>query len=298
MNYCQEEILKMNIISESQTCAPFIGVRKHCLLTDGNGVTTLAAFHGCPLSCKYCLNPQCKDDSKIWKHMTPSQLYDYVKDDDIYFQATGGGIVFGGGEPLLYPLFIKQFSEQYNPNKWKISIESSLNVNNEYLRELLPHVDEYIVDIKDMSSRVYMSYTGENNRRVIENLKYLITEGVSDRIIVRVPHISGFNTDEDVKQSVSMLQRMGIKSIEEFQYVSDRRNECRSCQSIKRGKVVCNVLKKIRTLIAEANNIEYNSGECNNTGLCAGTCPKCDAELSYLTKEIYKLKHAGVAIKL
>ena len=37
---------------------PILGVNRHRLLIDGEGVTTLVAFHGCPLHCKYCLNPQ------------------------------------------------------------------------------------------------------------------------------------------------------------------------------------------------------------------------------------------------
>ena len=36
---------------------PIIGISRHRLGVDGNGVTTLVAFHGCNLQCKYCLNP-------------------------------------------------------------------------------------------------------------------------------------------------------------------------------------------------------------------------------------------------
>ena len=45
---------------------PMIGICRHRLVTDGQGVTTLVAFHGCPLRCKYCLNAQClrADDSR------------------------------------------------------------------------------------------------------------------------------------------------------------------------------------------------------------------------------------------
>ena len=45
--------------------APFIGIKRHKLNTDGNGVTTLVGFHGCPLNCKYCLNPQTKSSDGI-----------------------------------------------------------------------------------------------------------------------------------------------------------------------------------------------------------------------------------------
>lgn len=77
--------------------ADIIGISRHRIGVDGAGVTTLAAFHGCTLACKYCLNPHCSDHSKIWKRFTPQELYDEVKKDSLYFVATGGGICFGGG---------------------------------------------------------------------------------------------------------------------------------------------------------------------------------------------------------
>src|SRR5574344_2221516 len=78
-----------------------IGLSRHRIGVDGAGVTTLVAFHGCPLSCKYCLNPQALSPKRVWKRFTPEELFHKVKKDDLYFRATGGGVTFGGGEPLL-----------------------------------------------------------------------------------------------------------------------------------------------------------------------------------------------------
>ena len=69
--------------------------------TDGQGVTTLVAFHDCPLRCKYCLNMQCLQADGVWKQMSVQEIQDEVMVDNLYFQATGGGVTFGGGEPLL-----------------------------------------------------------------------------------------------------------------------------------------------------------------------------------------------------
>ena len=81
--------------------AKIIGISRHRIGVDGPGVTTLVAFHGCTLSCKYCLNPKSIDPKVKGKRYTPSQLYDEIKKDNLYFLATGGGVTFGGGEPLL-----------------------------------------------------------------------------------------------------------------------------------------------------------------------------------------------------
>ena len=59
------------------------------------------------------------------------------------------------------------------------------------------------------------------------------------------------------------------------------------------GKSKCKVLKDIRKKIAEANDIAYVTSDCKYKGECAGTCPKCEAELRYLEEELAKRKNLG-----
>ena len=59
------------------------------------------------------------------------------------------------------------------------------------------------------------------------------------------------------------------------------------------GKSKCKVLKDIRKKIAEANDIAYVTSECKYQGECAGTCPKCEAEVRYLEEELAKRKNLG-----
>ena len=73
--------------------APLIGISRHRLSTDGEGVTTLVAFHGCPLRCKYCLNPQSLHSEGIWKNYDCEQLYEEVRQDELFFLATNGNNV-------------------------------------------------------------------------------------------------------------------------------------------------------------------------------------------------------------
>ena len=105
----------------------FIGFKRHCIATDGEGVTTLAAFWGCPLRCKYCLNPQSLREETKCTEYTPEELYERVKIDDLYFVATRGGVTFGGGEPLLQTDFIESFRSLCG-DRWRIYAETSLNV--------------------------------------------------------------------------------------------------------------------------------------------------------------------------
>lgn len=199
------------------TTAKIFGINRHRLTTDGEGVTTLVAFSGCPLRCKYCINKTSWDLSK-GRDYTPESLFEEVKIDQLYFLATHGGITFGGGEPLLQVDFIKEFRELCGP-QWQILAETSLNVPFENVATLDAVLDGYIVDIKDMNPEIYKAYTGKDNALVLSNLEWLLQHGDTNRVMARVPHIPDFNTDEDVAQSIERLKAMGVMHIDEFHYI-------------------------------------------------------------------------------
>ena len=68
-----------------------------------------------------------------------------------------GGIVFGGGEPLLNAEYIKEVCDLVPP-KWKIRIETSLNVKWDKIELLLPYIDQWIIDIKDSNTEIYKNF--------------------------------------------------------------------------------------------------------------------------------------------
>lgn len=201
--------------------APFIGIVRHRIQTDGKGVSTLAAFHGCPLHCRYCLNPQCQREG-VWRIFTPESLYEEVKIDQLYFLATGGGITFGGGEPSMYPDFIVRFREICDP-EWNLTLETSLNVPADNIRRLSSVVNQFIIDIKETNDEIYRHYTGLSNRRALDNLQELLQEGHCDDLVVRLPLIEGYNTQEDIERSAEKLRAMGVEHFDFFAYRTDIR---------------------------------------------------------------------------
>lgn len=194
-----------------------IGIDRLRMASDGEGVTTLVAGAGCPLRCRYCLNPQCFERSDIIRSYPIQKLIDILKVDDLYFQATGGGVVFGGGEPLLQAGFIHEFKRSC-PEQWKISLESSLAVPEEALLQVIDDIDFFLIDIKDMNSEIYQKYTGLDNRRVLANLKILAKRGLAEKTRIRVPLIPDYNTEEDRSESVRLLKEMGFSDFDLFRY--------------------------------------------------------------------------------
>jgi len=67
---------------------------------------------------------------------------------------------------------------------------------------------------------------------------------------------------------------------------------------MERGKQICRILKDIRVRIAEENDIEFITSECTHKGDCAGTCPKCEAEVRYLESQLARRRASGRTMRL
>lgn len=197
---------------------PVFAIERHRLTTDGQGVTTLVGAYGCPLQCRYCINPHAWNPATLEKcrHLTPQQLYERVKVDNLYFLATGGGVTFGGGEALLHAPFIAAFRQVCGP-AWHLAAETSLHVPAHNLEQALEAVDEFIVDIKDMDERIYESYTGQPQGPLEENLRLLSV--FPERTKIRVPRIPSYNTDDNIQMSLERLKEMGFTQTEVFDYL-------------------------------------------------------------------------------
>lgn len=197
--------------------ARIIGISRHRLLTDGDGVTTLVSFYGCPLRCRYCLNPQSFGPDRFFREYTPESLYQEVRIDELYFLATDGGVTFGGGEPCLYPQFINDFRGLCG-NQWSLTLETSLNVPVAHVEALLPVVNSLIIDIKDWNTGIYRSYTQHDNSPVTANLHLLARQNRQDDCIIRLPLIPGYNTDADRQASRHALEAIGFTRFDLFTY--------------------------------------------------------------------------------
>lgn len=197
--------------------AKIIGIARHRLSTDGDGVTTLVAFHGCPLHCRYCLNPQSLGDGGRFREYTPESLYREVRIDELYFLATNGGVTFGGGEPCLRPDFIRRFRELCG-DSWHINLETSLNVPADNIASLLPVVNTLIIDIKDLNPEIYRNYTGQDNSLVLSNLRLIADSGRQNDCIIRIPLIPEFNTNADRDASRVALEQLGFTRFDLFTY--------------------------------------------------------------------------------
>ena len=174
---------------------PLLALARLRMGIDGAGITTLVAGAGCPLHCRWCINRRLLKEGAP-EQVTSAQLLERVRIDDLYFRASGGGVTFGGGEPLLHAEFLRQF------------------------RSLTPDeaADEFIVDCKDMNPEIYRRYSGGDRDLMVSNLRRLLDLAGAERILVRVPLIPDYNTEKDQESSAASLKSLGITRFDLFPY--------------------------------------------------------------------------------
>ncbi|MDE6192605.1 MAG: radical SAM protein, partial [Muribaculaceae bacterium] len=119
------------------------------------------------------------------------------------------------------PQFISEFRGLCGP-EWQLNLETSLNVSVANIEALLPAVNTLIIDIKDMNPDIYREYTGQNNALVLENLRLIAKTGRQSDCVVRLPLISGYNTDTDTDTdrdaSRKALEVLGFTRFDLFTY--------------------------------------------------------------------------------
>lgn len=195
--------------------------------SDGRGISTLVTFFGCPLHCKYCINNFCHEskqhNSVPRGAYTPQELIHILRKDDIYYRMSGGGVAFGGGEPLLQSAFIHEVCKLAEEG-WQMRIETSLNVPWKHVEPLIYDIDEWIIDIKDMDFLIYEKYTGVKMDYLINNI-YRLKELVNtSRLHIRVPRIPGFNKIKNIEKSVEWIKNILEVEPEVFDYIVENAN--------------------------------------------------------------------------
>ena len=191
------------------------GISRRKLGTDGHGVTDLVAMASCPLSCEYCLNRDILSEAPV-RDVTPEWLLSSVMQEACYFVATGGGVAFGGGEPLLQWKEISKFAS-IRPDWMGLTVETALQAEPDAVRELLPVVGFWLVDIKTLDPATYELYAHGRLSVALSNLGIL--SDVADRVRVRVPTIPGIKGRDAAEQEASEIRAMGFGDTEVFDYV-------------------------------------------------------------------------------
>ena len=135
-------------------------------------------------------------------------LFEEIVSDRIFWERSGGGVTLSGGEPLMQPEFCKDLLKICHTNYISTAIETCLHVPSENLDAVLPFVDLLICDVKISDDAKHKSLIGVGNRRIKENLKYLV-KNKQKGCLIRMPLIPGLNAaNEDLQEIAGFLKSL------------------------------------------------------------------------------------------
>jgi pyruvate formate lyase activating enzyme len=127
------------------------------------------------------------------RYETVADLLAVIEKERPFFEESGGGVTFSGGEPLLYPKFLIEMLDACGEAGVHRTVDTSGLTSRPTLLEVAKRTDLFLYDLKLMDTQKHREWTGAGNRKILDNLKALAEAGAD--IQVRVPLIAGVNTD-------------------------------------------------------------------------------------------------------
>lgn len=125
------------------------------------------------------------------RYMSVSEVLAEVERDRLFYQNTGGGVTFSGGEPTAQPEFVAELARQAQMRDLHTTIETCGHVRWEIFQSILEHIDLVLYDVKHMDSQAHRRITGVPNELILDNLRRIAKGNVAFRI--RVPLVPGYN---------------------------------------------------------------------------------------------------------
>lgn len=199
---------------------------KKMAVHDGPGIRTTVFFKGCPLRCVWCHNPESIDpqpQEAFYTHkcigcgrchkenftcdaclgqarvpygqtVTVDQLMPQLLEDRDFYETSGGGVTLSGGECLCQADFCAELLRRLKDEGIHTAIDTCGFVPRESLDKVIAYTDLFLYDIKAIDEQTHIRCTGQSNRQILENFRYL--QGLGKAIEVRYPYVPGWNDDQ------------------------------------------------------------------------------------------------------
>lgn len=132
------------------------------------------------------------------RFFSTGDLHRILLADRDFYQATGGGVTFSGGECMLYPDFIGSLAKMCFASGIHVAVDTAGNVPWSHFERVLPYVDCFLYDIKALTPELHRAGTGTGNTLILENLDKLLQTGKT--ILIRTPVIPGYNDGDELEK--------------------------------------------------------------------------------------------------
>ncbi len=206
---------------------------KRYAIHDGPGIRVTVFLKGCPLDCWWCHNPEGKSpllekmvrvnrseggepfetEELVGREVAPAEVLAEIEKERLFFDESGGGVTFSGGEPLMQPEFLAELLRACKDRDINTALDTSGFAASDVFDSVVDLVDLFLFDLKLLGDDEHRKYTGVSNQPILANLRTL--EEREKPTIIRFAIIPGITDTEanvnDISNLVASLK--GIKKI-------------------------------------------------------------------------------------
>lgn len=175
-----------------------------CTLGRDGIVTDLSLCTGCGVCADVCPTKATEMSGRL---TTVEEIVAIVEKERVFFDQSGGGVTFSGGEPLKQSGFLVDALIELGKNSFHRAVDTSGFAPKEIILEVAKHTDLFLYDLKMMDSSRHKNWTGVDNKIILENLQLLAKTGAC--IDIRIPLIKGVNADhENLEKSATFIANL------------------------------------------------------------------------------------------
>lgn len=211
-------------------------IQRFCI-HDGPGIRTTVFFKGCNLRCAWCHNPESqssnkellfykdkcahcgscenipKDDANFvcsngarelcGKEYSVDEVLAEVVKDKSFYENSGGGVTFSGGECMLQIDFLLELLKKCKEIGIHTAVDTAGHIPWKHFEKILPYTDLFLYDIKSMNTDIHKKYTGAGNELILDNLARLLKSKAT--VYVRVPVVPSVNDTREEMQNIRLF---------------------------------------------------------------------------------------------
>ena len=163
-----------------------------CRLTPGGIVTDRDVCTICGICADVCPTKATEMSGKI---VTVEEIVTIAEKERVFFDQSGGGVTFSGGEPLMQADFLISLLDELGARSIHRTVDTTGFTKKETLLEVAERTDHFLYDVKMMNSGYHRKWTGVGNEKILYNLRLLAETGAS--INIRIPLVRGINDDDE-----------------------------------------------------------------------------------------------------
>ena len=219
----ESQSYRAELLHDAEKCTQCLRCQPHCpqQAIAANAATDRNLCRGCGDCIDHCL----QDARQIaGRPLSPAELLPQLLADQVFYEQSGGGVTFSGGEPLSHIDALEALTQECKRHRLHVCIDTCGHAPTESFRRILRFTDLFLFDLKQMDPAKHRLHTGQDNRLILANLRELSDCGAN--IFLRLPLIEGINADsENIAATLSFAQTLRLKQVNLLPYHATGRSK-------------------------------------------------------------------------